>query len=191
MKQRLSLICSRAAREIAHGTCSFPSVISKSIRLPSQRGRDGDVDQLKSVMAVTPFTYALCSHYDFRRINYKWQIIRSNTSARQEFIELSRLCSEGRFARRTALRDETEQSPLDPSIVLAGALLPAMLIRGFEIRQRQAVLDQVSTWEAVSKCLHFASRYVGLGSCQFARRRPTAIRFRAAAGQHSGHGPSF
>ena len=54
---------------------------------------------------------------------------------------------------KSRLRDETEQSPLDPSIVLAGALLPAMLIRGFEIRQRQAVLDQVSTWEAVSKCL--------------------------------------
>ncbi len=37
----------------------------------------------------------------------------------------------------------------------------------------------------------FASRYVGLGSCQFARCRPTAIRFCAAAGQHSGHGQSF
>ena len=36
----------------------------------------------------------------------------------------------------------------------------------------------------------FASRYVGLGSCQF-DRRPTAIRFCAAAGQHSGHGQSF
>jgi hypothetical protein len=34
-----------------------------------------------------------------------------------------------------------------------GALLSALLIRAFGIRQRQVVLDQVSTCEAVSKCL--------------------------------------
>jgi len=59
LKQRLSLISSRAAREIAHWICSFPSAISKNTRVPSQWGREGDVVLLDSVMAVTLLEYAL------------------------------------------------------------------------------------------------------------------------------------
>jgi hypothetical protein len=51
LKQRDPLMSSRAAREIAHGIWSFPSVISKRIRLPSQRGRDGEVT--KNIMMIT------------------------------------------------------------------------------------------------------------------------------------------
>lgn len=54
LKQRLSLIASKAALEIAQEIRSFPSLISKITRLPSQRGRDGVVMQLKRVMAITP-----------------------------------------------------------------------------------------------------------------------------------------
>jgi hypothetical protein len=54
LMQRLSLIASRAAREIAQEIRSFPSLISKTTRLPSQRGRDGVVIQLKRVMVITP-----------------------------------------------------------------------------------------------------------------------------------------
>ena len=54
LKQRLSLIASRAAREIAQEIRSLPSQISKITRLPSQRGRDGVVIQLKCVMTITP-----------------------------------------------------------------------------------------------------------------------------------------
>jgi hypothetical protein len=41
--QRVSLIPSSAAREIAHGTSSSPLLISNKIRLPSQQGRGEDV----------------------------------------------------------------------------------------------------------------------------------------------------
>jgi hypothetical protein len=56
LKQRLPPIASRAAREIAQEIIRpFPSLISKITRLPSQRGRDGVVIQLKRVMAmITP-----------------------------------------------------------------------------------------------------------------------------------------
>src|ERR1700693_3835414 len=86
LKQRLSLIASKAAREIAHGICSFPSVISKSTRLPSQRGSEGDVIQLKNGIAATPPKYVVRIHYDLCRIGQRWPGVPSYTSARPEFI---------------------------------------------------------------------------------------------------------
>jgi hypothetical protein len=114
LEQRLSLISSRACREIAHGICSFPSVISKSTRLPSQRARDGDVIQLKNAIAGPP-SYTWCGIIiiyvvlgEDGREFIQIQVLG------QESIELIRQRSQERFSRRTALRDEAEPSRLDP-----------------------------------------------------------------------------
>ena len=50
-----------------------------------------------------------------------------------------------RDAARTALRARAEPSGMDPVDRHPGALLPAVLIRGYGIKQSRAVLEQVST----------------------------------------------